>query len=199
MSEEFRIVRLQIQLRPMKAGKAPLREYRPDPLQPVDRLLISSRGCEGEWTDATGEHRAVDVHHQDHPQSRNRKGTAGISIMGTGDYRQLREHYGPHLVDGTAGEVVLVDAPEGLAERRFRDEFAVRTAGGLINFHLGEVADPCVEFSRFCLGEQPSPQVSDAVRKAMIDLNDGHRGYRAAAVEPGVIAIGDTLVLDLAD
>jgi hypothetical protein len=33
----------------------------------------------------------------------------------------------------------------------------------------------------------------------MIDLNDGHRGYRAAAVESGVIAIGDTLVLDLAD
>lgn len=188
---EFRIVGLQIQTRPLK----PDREYRPEGLQPVDRLLVSPRGNHGEWTDADGDHSAVDVHHQDHPQSRDRKGKGGISVMGTGDYVRLREQYGPHLVDGIAGESVLVDAPDGLAGRAFPEHFSVRTRSGLINFRIGRVAGPCVEFSRFCLGEPPSAEVSDAVRKALIDLDDGHRGYRAAAFDSGVINVGDTIVL----
>jgi hypothetical protein len=191
----FRIVRLQIQTRPLKPGAAPLREYRPEALQPVDRLRVSPRGNHGEWTDSAGDHVAIDVHHQDHPQTRDRKGKGGISVLGTGDYQRLRERYGPHLVDGVAGESVLVEAPEGLAELDFPGDFWIHTADQQIRFVIGRVADPCVEFSRFCLGEPPSPIVSDAVRKALIDLDDGNRGYRAAAVDSGVIGIGDTLIL----
>jgi hypothetical protein len=195
MTAAYRILRLQIQTRPMKAGRAPYREYRPEALQQVDALTISERGSEGQWSDPTGRRRALDVHHQEHPQSRDRKGTAGITVMGTGDYRRLRDVYGPHLVDGAAGESVLVDAADGLAGIAFPDEFTIMTAGGPIGFRLGRVADPCVEFSRFCLGEQPSDEVSDAVRTALIDLNDGHRGYRAAAVGSGTIRVGDIVLL----
>lgn len=196
MTEEFPILRLQIQLRPLKPGRAPLRSYRPEAIRSVQRVHITPRGCEGEWTDADGSHRAIDVHHRDHPQTRNRKGDAGVLIIGTGDYVRLRDRYGPHVVDGIAGEVILVDAPDGLADRDFPAEFAIRTTGGMINFGKGRVAGPCVEFSRFCLGEQPGPQVSDAVRKALIDLDDGHRGYRAAAIDSGTIAVGDTVLID---
>jgi hypothetical protein len=192
---EFRIVRLQIQTRPLKPGRAPYREYRPEALQPVDRLVVSPRGNHGEWQDADGDHSAMDVHHQDHRQSRDRAGKGGISVMGTGDYRQLRERYGTHLVDGVAGESVLVDAPAGLAEGNFPSDFSIRTVSGEIAFRIGRVADPCVEFSRFCLGEVPSPAVSDAVRKALIELDDGHRGYRAAAVGTGVVSREDALIL----
>ena len=31
--------------------------------------------------------------------------------MGTGDYVALRERYGDHVVDGIAGETMLLDAP----------------------------------------------------------------------------------------
>ncbi|SDS56976.1 hypothetical protein [Microlunatus soli] len=193
---EFRIVRLQIQTGPMKVGRAPLRQYRTDGLQQVERLLIDDRGSHGVWTADDGhEQRAIDVHHRDHPQSRNRKGGAGLSVFGTGDYDALRERYGPHLVDGAVGESVLVDAPAGLADLDFPTTFAIRGAAGMIAFVQARVADPCVEFSRFCLGEQPSPQVSDAVRQALIDLDDGHRGYRAAAAAAGTITVGDRLVL----
>lgn len=192
----LRIVRLQIQTRPLKPGKAPLREYRPEAIQPVDRLKVTERGCTGEWTEAGTDRQAVDVHHQDHPQSRNRKGDAGVTVMGTGDYARLRDRYGPHLVDGIAGESILVDAPAGLAETDFPAGFTVRTATDfMINFHLGRVAEPCVEFSRFCLGEQPSGEASADVRKALIDLSRGNRGYRAAAVDEGVLSIGDEVVL----
>ena len=193
----YRILRLQIQIGPMKPGKAPLREYRTTGLQQVDRLLVSSRGNHGEWSVGAQTETAIDVHHQDHPQSRNRKGGAGVSVLGTGDYERLRNTYGAHLVDGAAGESVLVDAPDGIADLDFPAEFAISTPDGLINFERGRVASPCVEFSRFCLGEPPSPQVSDAVRQALIDLDDGHRGYRAAALGTGIIRPGDTLLLPL--
>jgi len=192
---EFRIVGLQIQTRPLKPGRPPYREYLPAGLQRVDRLLVSERGNRGEWTDDWGDHSAIDVHHQDHPQSRDRKGRGGISVLGTGDYIRLRERYGPHLLDGVAGESVLVDAPGGLAQADFPTAFSIRTPSGMINFHLGRVADPCVEFSRFCLREPGSTEVSDAVRKALIDLDDGHRGYRAAATGSGLITVGDLLSL----
>lgn len=196
MPTEFRIVRLQIQTGPMKIGKAPLREYRTDGLRQVDRLLIDDRGSHGEWTADDGTvHRSIDVHHRDHPRSRNRKGGAGISVLGTGDYDALRERYGPHLVDGAAGESVLVDAPEGLADLDFPATFTIGSPGAMIDFAAGRVADPCVEFSRFCLGELPSPQVSDEVRMALVDLDDGRRGYRAAAAGAGAIAVGDLLFL----
>lgn len=199
MAAQFRIVRLQIQTGPMKIGKAPLREYRTDALRQVDRLLIDERGSHGEWAADGGIQRAIDVHHRDHPQSRNRKGGAGISVLGTGDYDVLRERYGSHLVDGAAGESVLVDAAAGLADLDFPAGFTIRTTDGRLDFDRARVADPCVEFSRFCLGEPPSPQVSDDVRQALIDLDDGHRGYRAAATAPGTIAVGDLLVLGTPD
>ncbi|HEY9293259.1 MAG TPA: hypothetical protein VIP98_18435 [Microlunatus sp.] len=194
----FRIVRLQIQVRPMKVGKAPMREYRPEALQPVERIMITPRGGEGAWRVDGAVQRAFDVHHQDHPLTRNPKGTAGVTVMGTGDYVELRKQYGDHVADGIAGESVLIEAPEGLAEQPFPTEFKIITADGVINFGQGRIAEPCVEFSRFCLRERPSPQVSDAVRRALVDLDNGHRGYRAAARDSGRIAIGDTVVLDLA-
>lgn len=195
--QEFRIVRLQIQLRPLKDGRAPLREYRPEVIQPVDRLLITPRGSVGEWVKGAVGRRAIDVHHQDHPQTRGRKGAGGVTVIGSGDYLRLRHRYGPHLVDGIAGESILVDAPDGLAGQAFPDRFRIRTHDGMINFRLGRIASPCVEFSRFCLGEQASAQASDAVRQALIDLDGGARGYRAAAVGPGTISIGDQVLLDL--
>lgn len=191
----LRIVRLQIQLDPVKPGRAPLREYRPQVLQEVDRLHVTERGCTGSWSDGDGERQAIDVHHQDHPKSRNRKGDAGVTVMGTGDYQRLRRRYGPHLVDGIAGESILVDAPDGLAETHFPAEFAIDTTAEMINFHLGRVAAPCVEFSRFCLREAPSAEASPAVRQALVDLDRGNRGYRAAAVDTGVISVGDELIL----
>jgi hypothetical protein len=197
MTAAFRIVRLQIQTEPLKAGRAPHREYRVEALQPVDQLIISEQGSTGRWRDSGGDHEQLDVHHQRHPRTRDRKGTAGITVMGTGDYRTLRESYGGHLVDGSAGESVLVDAPEGLAGRPFPEKFTIVTADGPIAFRLGRVADPCVEFSRFCLREPVSDQVSDHVRRALADLDDGHRGYRAAAVGRGTIRVGDTVLLDL--
>ena len=184
----YRIVRLQVQTDPVKVGRAPLRRYDPSMIESVPRIEVGPAGVVG-LAERLGE--VMDVHHVDHPRSRDRKGNAGVTVMGTGDYARLRAAYGDHLTEGIAGETILVDAPDGLARRAMPDRITVLTAGGPIPLRQVRVADPCVEFSRYCLGQEPSATVDDAVRQALVDLDDGARGYRAVADGSGVIALGD--------
>ena len=114
MTSDFRIIRLQVQRSPVKVGKAPLRHYEPAALVSVDSITASPCGVRGLTADGEV---ILDVHHQDHPQSRDPEGDTGILFMGTGDYVALRQRYGDHLVDGIAGETVLLEAPDGLAGR----------------------------------------------------------------------------------
>jgi hypothetical protein len=184
----YRIVRLQVQTDPVKVGRAPLRRYEPAVIESVPRIEVGPSGVVGLARQLGS---VIDVHHVEHPRSRDRKGTAGVSLMGTGDYARLREAYGDHLTEGIAGETILLDAPEGLAGRVMPDQVTVLTAAGPIALTQVRVADPCVEFSRYCLGQQPSATVDDAVRQALVDLDSGVRGYRAVADGSGVIALGD--------
>lgn len=198
----YSIVRLQVQTEPLKIGRRPLRRYDPASIESVPRLEITPqgviglrRGRPGAPVDHFGS--VIDVHHIDHERSRDRKGTAGVSVMGTGDYAALRARYGDHLTEGIAGETILLDAPDGLAGIDMPTELEVVTATGTITFTNVRVAEPCVEFSRFCLGQEPSPVVGDEVRQALIDLDNGARGYRAMAVNSGVVVLGDELRLSI--
>lgn len=188
----YRIVRLQVQRGPVKVGRAPLRSYQPAAIVPVDRILAGPRGVRGVSVD--GEE-ILDVHHQDHPASRDRKGRAGVLFMGTGDYVALRARYGEHVVDGIAGETVLLDAPGGLAGRPLPPVVTVATADGPLELHHVRAADPCVEFSRFCLGQAPAPTVDADVRRALVDLDHGARGYRSVAATEGIVRVGDLVSL----
>ena len=190
---EYHIVRLQVQRFPMKAGRAPLRYYEPAALVSVQRLSAGPLGVRG--TTADGQ-TVLDVHHQHHPQSRDRRGDAGVLFMGTGDYVALRQRYGDHVVDGIAGETVLLDAPEGFAGAELPPSVTVNTAAGPLALQEVRVADPCVEFSRFCLRQETSAVVDDDVRDAMVALDGGARGYRSCAAGEGTIALGDTVVID---
>jgi hypothetical protein len=189
---DYRIVRLQVQRGPVKIGTAPLRWYEPAGIVPVSTLLAEPRGVRGVTADGEV---VLDVHHRDHPQSRDRKGKAGILFMGTGDYVALRERYGDHVVDGIAAETVLLDAPDGLAGGGLPPTVTVLTAGGPLELHGVRTAAPCVEFSRFCLRRDVSAVVDDAVKKTMLDLDGGARGYRSIASGAATIAVGDVITI----
>ncbi len=190
---ELRIVRLQVQRSPLKPGTAPLREYRPSSIIPVCRLEVSGHGSVG--VTAGGE-RIVDVHNTSHPQTRDRKGRAGVSVMATGDYEALRSRYGEHVADGIAGESVLVDFPAGLAGRSMPTELTIRTSAGDVLLRGVHIAKPCVEFARFCLRKLVSADVDDAVQRGLVDLDGGSRGYKAVADSEGTVHLGDTLLID---
>lgn len=191
-NRSYRIAQLQVQRTPIKTGRAPMRTYDPALLVPVTGIQVDVRGVHGVTADGEV---ILDVHHQDHPDTRDAKGRAGILFIGTGDYAALRERYGVHVTDGIAGETILLDAPEGLAGGGLPETATVTTQDGSVELRGIRVAEPCVEFSRFCLGRPPSPVVDDTLQATLEDLDGGSRGYRAIAAGPGIISVGDIVTL----
>ncbi len=189
----YDIVRLQVQTEPLKVGQAPYRRYDPSTIESVHRVQVGRLGVVG-LAERLGS--VVDVHHVEHPNSRDRKGIGGVSVMGTGDYLRLRRRYGDHLTEGIAGETILVDAPGGLGGLDMPTEISLITANGRIVLTQFKVAEPCVEFSRFCLGQGPSPVVDDAVRQSLIELAGGARGYKGVADRSGVVGLSDQVQID---
>jgi hypothetical protein len=175
------VVRLQVQRSRLKPGPATTRVYDPSPLLEVEALQVTDRGCVG----LLGSDRFLDVHHADHPDSRNRGLANGLSMLPTTGYPALRQRYGPHLVTGVAGESVLVavDGPWPVGDLLLETDDQPLLLTDVV------AAPPCVEFSRFCLGIEPGP-VGDDVKQALLDLDGGARGYYARVTGEGRVVLG---------
>lgn len=180
------VVRLQVQRSPLKPGPPLGRRYLTEPLAQVTALRVEPRGVRG--LTAGGE--LPDVHHADHPQSRNTRLVNGLSVMSLGDYAYLRSRYGPHLADGTAGESLLLDTPGRL---QLTGSFVLDTVdGGLLHLTGAMVASPCVEFTRFVLGRDDG-EVDDEIRVALAALDGGARGHYLTASGEGRVEVGARL------
>lgn len=174
------VVRLQVQRSRLKPGQATTRVYNPEPLLEVSELDISKRGVVGDGV--------LDVHHADHPDSRNVKLLNGVSVMTVSRYRALRERYGEHLVDGIAGESLLLDT-EHLDDLSGR--LVLETADGALQ--LDSIpAPPCVEFSRFAIG-RGAGDVGLEVMATLDALDDGARGYYLQTSDTGRVRAGARL------
>lgn len=188
------IVRLQVQVSSLKVGKRLRRWYDPAPIRAVPSLTLDERGVNGR---TEGGDTILDVHNATHSATKNRAGSNGISVGFTSHYGAMRTRFGDHLVNGIAGENILV-----ATERMFTaDDFAV---GMRIETHEGAtidldriiVAEPCVEFSRFSL-HYPLDDPSDhAVMDALNFLREGMRGFYATYPgPPATIAVGARVYL----
>jgi hypothetical protein len=51
----------------------------------------------------TGDGPVLDVHHADHPDTRNARLVNGLSLLPRAHYDRLRARYGEHLVDRLRG------------------------------------------------------------------------------------------------
>lgn len=184
------IIRLQIQTEPLKRGEKPHRWYDPAAIRRVDRLLVDEAGAAGE----VDGRKLLDVHHVDHPQSRNHGHASGLSLGFTAHYRAMRELFGGHVTDGIAGENVLVDGDERMTKAQL-DGAALRTADGhVVPFLEVLVAEPCVEFSRYVLGLAPGA-AGPSMREPLQQLRGGMRGFYVALAEPVELQPGDELLL----
>jgi hypothetical protein len=198
VQELGRIVRLQVQLAPLKHGERPDRGYDTGRIRRVAALAVTEHGVVGYDEDAPDG--IVDVHHRDHPESRYR-GDNGISLLTTGHYARMRERFGPHVHDGIAAESVLVERPGWLDLEELAHGVKVVAAdgdgdprdvseGGLL-LEGATPAQPCVEFSRLVAGTPSGSQ-----REPLRELRDGMRGYylRVARGAGTVLREGDRLV-----
>ena len=187
------VVRLQVQKSSLKVGDKP-RRYDPAPIRSVPAMSVSPAGVVG--LPESGE-TIVDVHHHDHPTSKNRGGKNGISLGFTDHYREMRQQFGQHLLDGIAGENILNEADRQFQVEELAAGVVVEGIGGTqLDLRPIIVAAPCVEFSRYALkfpeGTRPDATVTEALRF----LDAGMRGFYATYVgKPAVVEIGARVFL----
>ncbi len=185
-----RVVRLQVQAAALKSGERPNRVYGTAPIVEVEQLLLTPDGAVG--VDAAGL-RILDVHNTTHPATRYGNGNT-LSFGLTSHYMRMRERFGPHMVDGCAGENILVetDAPLRLAEIGPRVGLRGAAAGEILEFSAIRVALPCVEFSKFTVRNQDATPAD--LKPVLQFLDEGTRGFYVMAARAGTVRRGDQLV-----
>lgn len=176
------VVALQVQRSRLKP--LPMKLYDPAPRQAVEVLEVGPRG--GTGVTAAGE-RVRDVHHADHPDSRNISLRNGISLMSRDAYAALRQRYGDHLVDGIAGESLLLDGRLPLS-----GEVVLETNGGELRLTAVQPMAPCVAFTCFCL-LRAGLDADEEVLAALEELGDGARGCASPVVGAGSVRVGARL------
>ena len=184
-----RVVRLQAQRSSLKAGDGPSRYYDPAPLCAVATLTLTDGGALGQ--PEAGD-TILDVHHRDHPASKNHDGINGLSIGFTSHYIAMRDRFGPHLTDGIAGESILVETKQIVRLEELAGGIVLEgTNGEQLQLTDLVVAEPCVQFTRFALRRAPDAPGDDAQTEALQFLRDGMRGFYASYHgKPVVIRVG---------
>jgi len=183
------VVRLQVQRSRLKPGPPGARVYDPTPLCEVQALDIGPRGVVGVTADGP----VLDVHHADHPDSRNARLANGLSLLPRAHYERLRQAYGPHLLDGVAGEGLLLATDGPWVAQDLVGSLELETTTGWLALTAAMAAPPCVEFSRFCLDDLEAAADGDAVRGALEGLAHGARGFYVTALGTGRVGPGARL------
>jgi hypothetical protein len=195
MFEIGQVKLVQVQRSPLKFGERPNRYYNPAPLLVVERLLASAEGAVGE---TAGGETVVDIHHTGHPDSKNIKGVNGLSFGFTSHYRRMQARYGGHVVDGCAGENIIVEAAQSFGLDDLGSRLAIQSAaaGQFVYFTRLLVAAPCVEFSHF-VNRESSPLAAEQLKATLQFLDDGIRGFYAtlADAQQAVIQTGDKVFI----
>ncbi len=191
-TEIGRIVRLQIQLSSLKAGPPKGRYYDPSPIRVAPHLDVN---CNGAVASVNGED-TIDVHNSTHPATKNRSGINSLSIGFTSHYARMRERLGSHLIEGIAGENILVETDRLIDFEMVGHGFVIEGEDGqAIHLTNTSVAHPCAEFSRFALDDLAATphEVSEALRF----LDNGCRGFYAAVESLQLLRIeeGDRVFL----
>jgi len=176
MREIGLIKHVQLQLSSLKQGQRPQRYYDPAPLLVVERLRLAIGGVSTMSAEGVP---IIDIHHADHPETKNSLGKNGISIGFTSHYCAMRDRYGAHLTDGCAGENILVESDQVWSIDDLGAGLVIQHADGrMVALDGLMVAAPCVEFSRFA-HLSADPLTSDQLRTTLQFLDGGMRGFYA--------------------
>ena len=185
-----RVVRLQVQTSSLKAGPPKGRYYDPAPLREVDWLDLDDNGA----VSVINGERVIDVHNASHPETKNREGINPISVGFTSHDDRMRAYFEHDLANGIAGENILVESDDVVTLDESDGWLSIEGSDGrLIELTRVSVAHPCVEFSRFALGDPAAhPQ---AVSATLRFLDNGMRGYYVAVTSttPQRVQRGDRI------
>lgn len=171
-----------------KTGLPAPRGYDPAVMIEVEAIRITARGPMG-WHNGTW---LPDVHHRDHPQSRNRDNN-DISLNFTSHYQRMTERFGPRITPGCAGENIIVTSEMVVALDQIAGGIEIRGQDGLVKLESVMAAPPCAPFSGWALGiVDPEPH---QVKATLQFLQHGVRGFYVKYTgDDIVIRLGDAVV-----
>lgn len=157
----------------------------------VDHLLITSKGIEA--TTPEGEH-VLDIHHIDHPDKAYDDDDL-VSIGFTSHYEAMRARFGEHMVDGVAGENIIIEFGEEVWVDDIGGQLAIENTdtGQKTMLDLVCFAAPCDEFSHFASQSQGERLLAAELKATLNFLNNGRRGFllvlskdqESAMIRPG--------------
>jgi hypothetical protein len=141
----------------------------------VDRLHITSLGIEADIPD--GE-RVLDIHHINHPKKAYDRYDL-ISIGFTSHYQAMRTRFGDHMVDGIAGENIIIDFEEEVWPQDLGRQIGIENTDTrqLALMDMVSFASPCQEFSHFAAQNQDTKLPPDKLKSILDFLGNGRRGY----------------------
>ena len=166
--------------------------YDPSRRVEVDQLRITPEGIEAVTPD--GEH-VLDIHHTAHPQTHS-EGDNAISIGFTYHYTEMRKRFGKHMVDGIAGENIIIDFEEEIWLDDLGQQIAMENprTGRRVLLNVIQFAAPCDEFSHFAAQSQHKRLPADKLKAILQFLGNGRRGFLLSLSErqdSGIVHRGD--------
>jgi hypothetical protein len=141
----------------------------------VDSLLITSLGIEA--TTPQGEH-VLDIHHISHPDKAYDNDDL-VCIGFTAHYEAMRGRFGEHMVDGIAGENIIIEYEEEVWPDDLDQHLAIENqeSGHRALLDLVSFAAPCREFSHFAAQSQHQDLPASKLKNTLQFLGNGRRGF----------------------
>jgi len=166
----------------------------------VDRLLITSLGIEADTPE--GEH-VLDIHHISHPGKAYDNNDL-VCIGFTSHYEAMRARFGDHLVDGSAGENIIIECEDEIWTEDLGQGIAIENqqTGRMAKLDLISFAAPCNEFSHFVTGSQDERLPAAKLKNTLQFLGNGRRGFllvMSEGQETAAIQSGDKVFVMNAD
>jgi hypothetical protein len=157
----------------------------------VEKLIITSLGIEA--TTTAGEH-VLDIHHIDHPDKEYDDDDL-VSIGFTSHYEAMRKRFGEHMVDGAAGENIIIEYDREVWKDDLGQRISVENSetGNRTFLDVLSIAAPCDGFSHFAANSQHERLPADELKETLQFLHNGRRGFllvlsdgqKAATVQAG--------------
>lgn len=141
----------------------------------VDRLEITPLGIEAITPE--GE-QVLDIHHISHPDKAYDDNDL-VCIGFTSHYDAMRDRFGDHMVDGIAGENIIIDFEEEVWPEDLGSHIGIENAdtGQLAVFDMVRFAAPCQEFSHFAAQSQDEKLPPETLKPVLQFLGNGRRGF----------------------
>lgn len=158
----------------------------------VEKLIITPLGIEA--TTAEGAH-VLDIHHISHPDKQYDNDDL-VSIGFTSHYVAMRERFGSHMVDGTAGENIIIEYDQEVWMDDLGQQVVIENTetGKRTYLDVLKFAAPCKEFSHFVANSQHEELPAVELKSTLQFLNNGRRGFLLVlsdGQELGTIQAGD--------